>query len=157
MVTRLKLLFLIFASLDERIRMCEGFVPHATSKVTRHSYPTQLMALQVTIRMVGTRKTSGPEPHFDKACQVYKERLRSTMSIDTVVHKNDAALIQSVEQDDAKNHQIVLLDVAGKRYTSEKLATTVYEWLETGGSRMTWVIGAGKTIGRDSKVVSNTL
>jgi len=97
------------------------------------------MGLKVTIRIVG-RKTS--EQWLQDACAMYLQRLKPVLEVETVWHKNDAALVKGVSTDyDNSSSTVVLLDPAGKTYTSEKLADNIYRWLGDGGSRLTFVIG----------------
>jgi hypothetical protein len=102
----------------------------------------QLKAMKVTIRIVGRK--SGGEKWLEEACSIYQTRLRpSGVEVETEWHKSDEALVKGVEGDYSKGNSVVLLDPKGKSYTSEKLAVDVYKWLETGGSRLVFVIGGG--------------
>ena len=102
---------------------------------------TITMGLEVKIRMVGRK--SGGEKWLESAYSTYDTRLKSTnLKVTTQYHKNDAELIKNVEADESKAHTIVLLDPLGNMSTSEKFSDNMYKWLEDGGSRLTFVIGA---------------
>lgn len=118
------------------------FAPHhPVRNVRNYCVTTGLqMGLKVTIRIVG-RKTS--EQWLEDACDMYLKRLKpSGLEVETVWHKNDAALVKCVFSDYNKSSaSVVLLDPTGKTPTSEKLADNIYRWLEDGGSRLVFVIG----------------
>jgi 23S rRNA pseudoU1915 N3-methylase RlmH len=103
--------------------------------------------MRVTIRIVGRK--SGGETWLEDACNMYLTRLKpSGLEIITEWHKQDAALIKSVQQDHDKQLPIILLDPTGNSYTSEKLASEFYRLLELGGSRVVFVIGGGSYLSK---------
>lgn len=98
------------------------------------------MGMEITIRIVG--KKNSCENWLQDAYSVYETRLQpSTIKVETAWCKNNDKLIMAVESDFKKGHTIVLLDSLGKTISSEKLSERLYDWLETGGSRLTFVIG----------------
>lgn len=102
---------------------------------------TRLLAYKATIRLVGHKQT---ESWIMEGCSMYEKRLRSAgWEISTIYHKTDRALVDGVTSD-ATRMPVVLLDIdEGKKYSSEALAKSVYEWIEQGGSRICFVIGGG--------------
>ncbi|KAL9184633.1 hypothetical protein ACHAXT_012603 [Thalassiosira profunda] len=111
---------------------------------------TITMGMEVKIRMVGRK--GGGEKWLDAAYSTYETRLRSSnLSVTTQYHKNDVELIKGTEADESKNHKVVLLDPMGKMFTSEAFSDNVYNWLEEGGSRLTFVIGGAEGLPEDLK------
>ena len=101
------------------------------------------MGLEVKIRMVGRK--NGGEKWLESAYSTYDTRLKSTnMKVSTQYHKNDAELIKGVESDESKSHTCILLDPLGKMCTSEVFSEKLYNWLQEGGSRLTFVIGGAE-------------
>ena len=101
------------------------------------------MGLEVKIRMV-VRKNGG-EKWLESAYSTYDTRLKSTnMKVSTQYHKNDTELIKGVESDESKSHTCILLDPLGKMCTSEIFSEKLYNWLQEGGSRLTFVIGGAE-------------
>ena len=101
------------------------------------------MGMQVKIRIVGRK--SGSEQWLDDAYEMYKTRLQSSpLALETVWHKTNVELIKGVYTDLNKNHVVVLLDPKGKQCTSEVFAKRVFEWLNQGGSRLSFVIGGAE-------------
>jgi 23S rRNA (pseudouridine1915-N3)-methyltransferase len=100
------------------------------------------MGMKVNIRIVG-RKSS--EPWLEEGCAMYETRLLpSNVEVETTWHKDNAALIKGVEGDRSKGHSIVLLDPTGVTKSSDRFADDVYEWLDVGGSRLSFVIGGAE-------------
>jgi len=110
---------------------------------TYQSRSTISMGMEVKIRMVGRK--NGGEKWLESAYSTYDTRLKSTnLSVSTQYHKNDIELIKNVEGDENKSHTVVLLDPLGKMCTSEVFSDKMYNWLENGGSRLTFVIGGAE-------------
>jgi len=108
------------------------------------------MGLDVRIRMVGRK--NGGEAWLESAYSMYDTRLKpSGLSVTTQYHKSDGELIKGVEADEAKNHKVILLDPLGKLCTSEEFSESMYNWLEEGGSRLTFVIGGADGLPPDLK------
>jgi 23S rRNA pseudoU1915 N3-methylase RlmH len=118
----------------------------STASVRPHRTQTQCllhMGMKVTIRIVGRKQ--GGEGWIDDGCSMYLTRLQpSGLEVGTEWHRNDAALVKSVQGDYDKNTPVVLLDPTGTKRTSETLANSMYQWLEDGGSRLVFVIGGGQ-------------
>jgi 23S rRNA (pseudouridine1915-N3)-methyltransferase len=107
------------------------------------------MAMQVNIRIVG-RKSS--ESWLEDGVQMYERRLQpSNVDVETIWHKDDAALIRGVEMDYQKNHKVVCLDPQGQSTASEAFAKKLYDWLEEGGSRLSFVIGGAEGLPSELK------
>ncbi|KAG7372466.1 ribosomal RNA large subunit methyltransferase H [Nitzschia inconspicua] len=100
------------------------------------------MAMRVNIRIVG-RKSS--EPWLEEGVQMYESRLKpSNVEVETTWHKDNPALMKGIEQDSQKNHKIVCLDPNGRSTSSEIFCDNLYNWLEEGGSRLSFVIGGAE-------------
>jgi len=103
---------------------------------------SQMYGMKVTIRIVGRK--SGGETWQEDACNMYLRRLKpSGLEVETEWYKNDNALVKGVTADNDKRTPVVLLDPTGRSYSSEKLAESMYQWIEDGGSRLVFVIGGG--------------
>jgi 23S rRNA (pseudouridine1915-N3)-methyltransferase len=111
---------------------------------------TLSMGLEVKIRIVGRK--SGGEKWLESSYSTYETRLKSTnLDVTTLWHKNNDDLIKSVDGDSSKSHSVVLLDPLGKMCTSEKFSEDMYDWLEEGGSRLTFVIGGAEGLPEEIK------
>lgn len=116
-------------------------IPFKTIPASRASVLT--MGLNIKIRIVGRK--NGSEKWLDDAYSMYETRLRpSNINVETVWHKNDNDLVKGVQTDRDKGHSVVLLDPKGKTRTSEEFSGDMYEWLDQGGSRSTFVIGGAE-------------
>ena len=110
------------------------------------------MGMKINIRIVG-RKSS--EPWLEEGVAMYEQRLRpSNVEVDTTWHKDNVALMKGVEMDRSKNHKVVCLDPMGKQQTSEKFADKVYQWLDEGGSRLSFIIGGAEGLPPELKYPS---
>ena len=118
-------------------------------KTARHSILLH-MGMKVNIRIVGRK--SGSEKWIDEACSMYETRLRpSNVEVETTWHKDNPALVKGVETDKSKGHSIVLLDPLGASKTSEKFSDNMYEWLDRGGSRLSFIIGGAEGLPNELK------
>lgn len=121
-----------------------------TSQRSTRCHQSLSMGLDVRIRMVGRK--NGGEAWLESAYKMYDTRLKpSGLSVTTQYHKSDGELIKGVEADEAKNHKVILLDPLGKLCTSEEFSENMYNWLEAGGSRLTFVIGGADGLPPDLK------
>jgi 23S rRNA (pseudouridine1915-N3)-methyltransferase len=112
------------------------------------------MGMKVNIRIVGRK--SGSEPWLDDACEMYLTRLLpSTVEVETTWHKENQALTKGVDSDSSKGHTVVLLDPLGMTRTSEKFSDDLFEWLDRGGSRLSFVIGGAEGLPSEIKYPSN--
>ena len=73
------------------------------------------------------------------------------MVVSTQYHKSAKELVKGTEADREKKHKIILLDPLGKMCSSETFSDKMYEWLEEGGSRLTFVIGGAEGLPDDLK------
>ena len=98
------------------------------------------MGLDIKIRMVGRK--NGCERWLSDAYDMYETRLQSSnIYVETLWHKNNDELIKAVRLDSSKDHSVVLLDAMGDQMTSEKFSKNLYQYLNSGGSRVAFVIG----------------
>jgi 23S rRNA (pseudouridine1915-N3)-methyltransferase len=103
------------------------------------------MISSVKIRIVGKKSGGGgSDGWLLDAYGMYETRLRGTLDVETVWHKNDADLVSAVEGDHAKGHCVVLLDPLAKMYSSETFSDQFYRWMDMGGSRVSFVIGGAE-------------
>ena len=116
----------------------------------RHQQQQLTMGMEVKLRMVG-RKNNG-EKWLEDAYSTYDTRLKPTnLNVQTFYHKNDNELTKNIEADESKNHKVILLDPLGKLVTSEVFSDNMYNWLEDGGSRLTFVIGGAEGLPEELK------
>jgi 23S rRNA (pseudouridine1915-N3)-methyltransferase len=110
------------------------------------------MGMKINIRIVG-RKSS--EPWLEEGVDMYEKRLRpSNVEIDTTWHKDNVALMKGIDMDRSKNHKVICLDPTGTQQTSEKFTENVYQWLDQGGSRLSFVIGGAEGLPAELKYPS---
>lgn len=101
-----------------------------------------LMVSRVVILSVGKTK----EKWLNEACEEYVTRLRPhSIDLECVWVKDDAAL--SAEA--AKSGVVLVLDERGAAVTSEDFSTLLYDQLEAGGSRVSFVIGGANGLPPD--------
>lgn len=113
---------------------------------------TLYMGMKVNIRIVG-RKSS--EPWLEEGTSMYEKRLRpSNVEVSTTWHKDNAALMKGIDIDRSKNHKVICLDPTGTQQTSEKFSDKVYQWLDEGGSRLSFVIGGAEGLPAELKYPS---
>ncbi len=53
-------------------------------------------------------------------------------------------MVKNVLNDAEKGHTVILLDPMGKMKTSEQFSEDMYDWLDRGGSRLSFVIGGAE-------------
>ena len=110
------------------------------------------MGMKINIRIVG-RKSS--EPWLEEGVEMYEKRLRpSNVEVDTTWHKDNAALMRGIDMDRSKNHKVICLDPLGTQQTSEKFTENAYQWLDEGGSRLSFVIGGAEGLPAELKYPS---
>ena len=86
---------------------------------------------------------------------MYEKRLRpSNVEVDTTWHKDNAALMKGIDMDRIKNHKVICLDPTGTQQTSEKFADKTYQWLDQGGSRLSFIIGGAEGLPAELKYPS---
>ena len=89
--------------------------------------------LKLKIYSVGRPK----ERWIEEGVEEYIRRLKSQMSIECVWVKNDEQLADALE----KETTVICLDPAGKMLESEAFSKYIFQNFETGGSRLSIVIG----------------
>lgn len=89
----------------------------------------------IKIRILSVGKTK--EPWLEEALDEYVKRLKSTLQIEFAFAKNDTQLLEWL----AKESRVIALDPQGKLLTSEAFSTFLYDQIEAGGSRLSFVIG----------------
>lgn len=128
---------------------------HSGQRRERHHGSTTClrMGMKVNIRIVG-RKSS--ERWLEEACEMYETRLRpSNVEVETTWHKDNTGLVKGVEGDFSKSHAVVLLDPLGATKTSERFTDDMFEWLDRGGSRLSFVIGGAEGLPSELKYPSS--
>ncbi|MDR3623934.1 MAG: 23S rRNA (pseudouridine(1915)-N(3))-methyltransferase RlmH [Chlamydiales bacterium] len=90
--------------------------------------------IKVKILSVGKTK----ERWLEEAIQEYCKRLKSSIAFEFVWAKDDNALLLLAE----KEPLIIALDPNGTLYTSEDFSHFLFQKLELGGSRLSFVIGS---------------
>ncbi|KAL7453203.1 hypothetical protein ACHAWC_004875 [Mediolabrus comicus] len=112
------------------------------------------MGLQVKIRIVGRK--NGGEKWLDQSYATYESRLKPTnLDVTTHWHKTDEELVKAATSDENKNHKVILLDPLGKMCTSEVFSDNMYNWLEIGGSRLTFCIGGAEGLPKELRESTN--
>ena len=112
------------------------------------------MGLQVKIRIVGRK--NGGEKWLDQSYATYESRLKPTnLDVETHWHKTDEELVKAATSDENKNHKVILLDPLGKMCTSEVFSDNMYNWLEIGGSRLTFCIGGAEGLPKELRESTN--
>mmetsp|Transcript_20338 Transcript_20338/g.29952 ORF Transcript_20338/g.29952 Transcript_20338/m.29952 type:complete len:228 (-) Transcript_20338:318-1001(-) len=102
-----------------------------------------MMGMEIKIRIVGRK--NGSEKWLEDAYSMYETRLQpSPIGVETIWHKNDDELVRAVQADQDKGHCVVLLDSTGKMRTSEQFSEDMYQYLDEGGSRLSYVIGGAE-------------
>lgn len=130
-----------------------SFLPSRQSIIsTQHHHTTSSttlqMGLQIKIRIVGRK--NGGEKWLDQSYSTYETRLKPTnLEVTTHWHKNDDDLLKNIQADTSKNHKVILLDPLGKMCTSEVFSDNMYDWLEVGGSRLTFCIGGAEGLPKE--------
>ena len=114
----------------------------STIRTTATRNSALYMGMKVNIRIVG-RKSS--EPWLEDGVEMYETRLQpSNLEIETTWHKDNVALMKGVTVDQNKNHKVICLDPTGQHMTSEQFCDNLYNWLEDGGSRLSFIIGGAE-------------
>lgn len=112
------------------------------------------MGLDIKIRIVGRK--NGSEQWLEEAYDMYETRLKpSNINIKTIWHKNNNELIKGTRSDSSKGHSVVLLDPQGKSMTSEIFSERMYQWLDEGGSRISFVVGGAEGLPTELKYGSD--
>ncbi|CAM9626991.1 unnamed protein product, partial [Sphacelaria rigidula] len=95
--------------------------------------------LQVTVRIRG--KKSREEDYTNQAYDEYAKRLRPVLALETQWHKTDEELEAAVRKDPGV---VVCLDEGGRQMDSPTFSDFLFTKLESGGSRLTFVIGGAE-------------
>lgn len=130
--------------------------PTAAATTTTTSTSVLVCKLRVRVVSVGRNKTRW----LDEAVREYQRRLRATLDLETVWARDDAQLVaqtshatgspngisrsggRSSGSNSGSLGSVVLLDgERGEQYTSAQFAAFLYDALERGGSRVTFVLG----------------
>ena len=91
------------------------------------------------VRIVSVGKTK--EPWLVSAIDLYAKRLRPVLELDFVWVKDDAGLLSWTQKITAAQEGLIILDERGAQCTSVEFAGKVFDGLESGGSRLSIVIG----------------
>jgi 23S rRNA (pseudouridine1915-N3)-methyltransferase len=90
------------------------------------------------------------EPAFLALCDDYCKRIGRHCPIEVRELKNDASLRKSLAPGDT----VVALEVDGRAWTSTQFATKVQTWVESGGSRLVFLIGGADGLPNDISAAS---
>jgi len=96
-------------------------------------------AYRISIHVVGKPTKTGWEA---AAVEEYTKRLSGgdpAMQVETLFHKTNEQLLKAA---DKTNHALLVLDERGALLTSEEFETLLFDRLEEGGSRLSFIIGA---------------
>ena len=90
-------------------------------------------------------KKTGGSDWLQTAYSIYSTRLRSN-NLDLVTEwcRDGKDLLSKVSGDRARGVKVVVLDVEGTGISSERFSKLLFEWIEEGGSRVTFVIGGAE-------------
>ena len=91
------------------------------------------------VRILSPGKTK--ESWLEEAIGIYTKRLRSTLELECVWVKDDAALLT---QAGSVTGGCIALDPLGKSVTSEQFSELLFSELEAGGSRLSFIIGGAE-------------
>lgn len=94
--------------------------------------------LKIKILSVGKTKESWLQEAWDEYCK----RLKTTAQIETLWAKDDKHLELLAEKED----RLILLDPQGKMHTSESFSKFLWEEIEKGGAKTTFLIGGAEGI-----------
>ncbi len=94
--------------------------------------------LKIKVLSVGKTK----EAWLQEAWDEYSKRLKAVLQIETVWAKDDKQL----ETLASKEERLLILDPAGKLYSSEAFSSLLCDELERGGSKATFLIGGAAGI-----------
>jgi len=122
-------------------------------KIDREQVITLRMGMKVNIRIVG-RKSS--EPWLEEGCEMYETRLRPlNVEVETTWHKDNTALLKGFRMDRSKSHKVICLDPKGKQHSSEGFSRSLYNWLDEGGSRLSFIIGGAEGLPPELKYMKD--
>mmetsp|Transcript_59162 Transcript_59162/g.86593 ORF Transcript_59162/g.86593 Transcript_59162/m.86593 type:complete len:215 (+) Transcript_59162:66-710(+) len=102
--------------------------------------------LKVTIHIRG--KASGGEKWISEGYDEYERRLKSSIELSTKWYKSDQELISGIKKESGS---LVCLDENGKGFSSREFSDLVYQNLEEGGSRLSFVIGGAEGLPQELK------
>ena len=112
-----------------------SFVNRASTKS-----PTRLTAAVVTIEVVG-KAGGGESSLWASGINEYSKRLKPHLTLSHNFHKTDEAQLKKFNDLLGKRHGLIVLDPLGLKVTSEEFATQMYSKLESGGNRLSFIIG----------------
>ncbi|CAM9848976.1 unnamed protein product, partial [Chrysoparadoxa australica] len=105
--------------------------------------------LKITVRIRG--KKGGGEPWLEEGYNMYAQRLRPVLALDTQWHKSDDDLIAAVRKEEERQTPVICLDERGKQVDSIAFSKLMYKKLEDGGSRLCFVIGGAEGLPAELK------
>lgn len=94
--------------------------------------------LKVKILTVGKTK----ESWLEEAIQEYSTRLKGVIEIEFLITKDDKTLLNLAEKED----HLILMDPAGREFTSEAFSKFLFQMFEKAHSRLCIVIGGAEGI-----------
>jgi 23S rRNA (pseudouridine1915-N3)-methyltransferase len=105
----------------------------------------------IIIKIFSIGKTK--EDWLQSALGLYEARLKSSISLEWILVKNDQQLKQFLE----KEPNFICLDPSGKQYSSEEFSVFLMKSIREGHSRLSFVIGGAEGIAISLKTQAKTL
>lgn len=105
--------------------------------------------IKIKIYSVGKTK----EEWLQSALALYEERLKSSLSFEWILAKNDEQLKQFLE----KEANFICLDPLGKQHSSEEFSLFFRKSIQEAGSRLSFVIGGPEGVAPPLKAKSKAL
>ena len=123
-------------------RLCKSFILVRSPLVAPVTgFLSTRRYLTTTILIVG--KKTGGEKFISDGCMEYEKRLQPTMNVVTHFLKDDKQLVEAVKSHSITKGGVVLaMDESGTQYTSRGFSDMLFKSFETGGSHVTFVVGA---------------
>jgi 23S rRNA (pseudouridine1915-N3)-methyltransferase len=105
----------------------------------------------IIIKIFSIGKTK--EDWLQSALGLYEARLKSSISLEWILPKNDEQLKQFLE----KEPNFIYLDPVGKQYSSKEFSVFLMKSIREGRSRLSFVIGGAEGIPISLKAQAKTL
>ncbi|KAL1523879.1 hypothetical protein AB1Y20_018798 [Prymnesium parvum] len=125
--------------------LCGPAVPYRATRAAIRCQPPQL-GPRVRLISVGRNK----ESWLEQAVEIYTSRLRQVLSIEFQWVRDDAAL-ETAWRKAQEAEPCILLDERGTQLSSVEFSAMLFDRLEEGGSRLTFVIGGAEGLPRAVK------
>lgn len=99
----------------------------------------------IKIKVYSVGKTK--EEWLQNALTLYETRLKSSLSFEWILTKNDEQLKQFL----AKETNYICLDLSGKQYSSEEFSLFLINYIQQAHARLCFVIGGPEGVPEDVK------